>query len=176
MAVKDLLAGLGLGDIMDSIRTVQGAIRDVQDLGSSVQQLRTGFSDFGRFFNSGNFKFTDFAYQQMRNAVMGGQYAGSEFNRRKDLLQQTFSNLQKVQRSQSLIGSKSQQSSLDNLNAQMVATGINTLLAEVLQENLYQSALRQSKANAQVTSGMVTEFAESMAAWRARLVGTTLTP
>jgi len=174
MAIKDLLAGLGIGDLVESISSVQGALRDVQNLGSDIQRLRTSFADLGSFWSSGTFNFSQFAYQQMQSALRGGNFASSEFQRRSQLLEQTMRNLRSVQRSQSMIGSKSQQSSLDNLNAQtqMVATGIHTLLAEVVQENLYQTARRKQDADARVTSRTYGDWMDNLAAWRAGQIGT----
>ncbi len=176
MAIKDLLAGLGIGDLVDSISTVQSALRDVQNLGSDIQSLRTSFADLGSFWSTGTFNFSQFARQQMQSALRGGSFATSEFNRRSQLLEQTMRNLRGVQRSQSMIGSKSQQSSLDNLNAQtqMVATGIHTLLAEVVQENLYQTAKRKQEADSQVTSRTYGDWMDNLANWRASRIGSLL--
>ncbi len=176
MAVKDLLASTGISDIWGSIRDVQMAINDVRNLSSSVGQLRTSYEQFLPKWSAAGFKYDLYRQLNQANAQSASDKAKRDWERRAALLEETSRNLQKVQFNSRLIGSKSQQSSLDNLNAQtqMVASGIYNLLGEIVQDNLGKSAKEQMNADKQKATSQQEAYAKSLATWRINITGSNL--
>lgn len=176
MAVKDLMASMGISDIMSSISSVQSAISDVRNFGSSVSQLRNSFESFLPSWTAASFKYDLYQKMHQTNSQTASLNAKKEWERRASLLEETARNLQKVQNSSRLLGAKSQQSSLDNLNAQtqMVASGIHNLLGEMVQDNLAKTAREQMNADKQTGTAKQEAYANALAQWRINMTGSNL--